>query len=72
MFAVNANEWVFGIKSRNNLHEASYNGYDWTMNTVGSLNADILRYNADNISITLKFWGKLDENVSWVNTFPSH
>ena len=40
--------------------------------TVGSLNADILRYNADNLSITLKLWGKLDENVSWVNTFPSH
>ena len=42
------------------------------MVTVGSLNADILRYNADNLSITLKLWGKLDENVSWVNTFPSH
>ena len=41
-------------------------------NTVGSLNADILRYNADNLSITLKLWGKLDENVSWVNTFSSH
>ena len=40
--------------------------------TVGSLNADILRYNADNLSITLKLRGKLDENVSWVNTFPSH
>ena len=40
--------------------------------TVGSLNADILRYNADNLSITLKLWGKLDENVSSVNTFPSH
>ena len=39
--------------------------------TVGSLNADILRYNADIISATLKLWGKLDENVSWVNTFPS-
>ena len=42
------------------------------MVTVGSLNADILSYNADNLSITLKLWGKLDENVSWVNTFPSH
>ena len=41
------------------------------MFTVGSLNADILRYNADNLSITLKLWGKLDDNVSWVNTFPS-
>ena len=40
--------------------------------TVGSLTADILRYNADNLSITLKLWGKSDENVSWVNTFPSH
>ena len=40
--------------------------------TVGSLNADILRHNADNLSITLKLWGELDENVSWVNTFPSH
>ena len=39
--------------------------------TVGSLNADILRYNADIISATLMIWGKLDENVSWVNTFPS-
>ena len=39
--------------------------------TVGSLNANILRYNADIISATLKLWGKLDENVSWVNTFPS-
>ena len=37
--------------------------------TVGSLNADILRHNADIISATLKLWGKLDENVSWVNTF---
>ena len=43
-----------------------------TNHTVGSLNADILRYNADNLSITLKLWGKLGENVSWVNTFPSH
>ena len=42
------------------------------VHTVGSLNADILRYNADNLSITLKLWGKLDENVSWVNTFSSH
>ena len=40
--------------------------------TMGSLNADILRYNADNLSITQKLWGKLDENVSWVITFPSH
>ena len=39
--------------------------------TVGSLNADILRYNADIFSTTLKLWGKLDENVSWVSTFPS-
>ena len=31
-----------------------------------------LRYNADNLNITLKLWGKLDENVSWVNTFTSH
>ena len=37
--------------------------------TVGSLNADILRYNADIISATLKLWGKLDENVSWVTLF---
>ena len=36
---------------------------------MGSLNADILRYNADIISATLMIWGKLDENVSWVNTF---
>ena len=43
-----------------------------TDHTVGSLYADILRYNADNLSITLKLWGKLDENVSGVNTFPSH
>ena len=40
--------------------------------TVGSLNAYILKYNADNLCITLKLWGKLDENVSWVKTFPSH
>ena len=40
--------------------------------TVGSFNADILRYNADNLSTTLNLWGKFDENVSWVNTFPSH
>ena len=39
--------------------------------TVGSLNADILRYNADILSTTLKLWGKLDESVSWVNTSPS-
>ena len=39
--------------------------------TVGSLNTDILRYNVDIPSTTLKLWGKLDENVSRVNTFPS-
>ena len=37
--------------------------------TVGSLNAEFLRYNADIISTTLKLWGKLDENVSRINTF---
>ena len=36
------------------------------------IHGDILRYNADNLSITQKLWGKLDENVSWVNTFSSH
>ena len=35
------------------------------------VNADILRYNADILSTTLKLWGRLDENVRWVNTFPS-
>ena len=39
--------------------------------TVGSLNADILRCNLDIFNTTLKLWGKLHENVSWVNTFPS-
>ena len=47
-------------------------GFTIYLITVGSLNTDILRYNADNLSITLKLWGKLDENVSWVNTFPPH
>ena len=27
---------------------------------VGGLKADILRYNADNLSTTMKLWGKLD------------
>ena len=36
---------------------------------VGSLKADVLRCNADILSATLKLLGKLDENVSWVNTF---
>ena len=31
--------------------------------TLGSLNADILRYTADDLSTTLKLWCKLDENV---------
>ena len=35
---------------------------------VGRPNADIPRYNADILSISLHLWAKLVENVSWVNT----
>ena len=39
---------------------------------VVGLNANGLRCNADNLSTTLQLWGKIDENVNWANTFPSH
>ena len=38
--------------------------------TEGSLNADILKYNADILSTTLKLWGKLDE--LWVESTLFH
>ena len=37
---------------------------------MGGLNDDIVRDNADILSTTQRVWGKVNETVSWVNTFP--